>query len=69
MHEMGSQVWVASRISEARRMAENVRREARELTDPFVVEAAQQMAADLDAFADRYEAKLGEVSGKTMRLE
>jgi len=27
------------------------------------------MAADLDAFADRYEAKLGEVSGKTMRLE
>lgn len=69
MHEMGSQVWVASRISEARRMAENVRREAREQTDPFVVEAAQQMAADLDAFADRYEAKLGEVSGKTMRLE
>ncbi len=73
MNEMGLRVWVATRIKAARQMANEARRIAEYMQEQeqelaTAAQAAQQLATDLDAFADRTEAKLSRVSRTAVDL-
>ena len=73
MNEMGLRVWVATRIKDARQMANETRCVAEDMQErgqelAGAAQAAQQLATALDAFADRTEAKLSRVSGTAVDL-
>ena len=73
MNQMGIRVWVATRIKEARQMANEARRIAKNMQEQeqelaAAAQAAQQLADDLEAFADHTEAKLSRVSRTVVNL-
>ena len=61
-----ARAWILQRIREARSQAAEAREAAREMEDPAVAAVARQLAADLDAVADKYEARLAELEGRAI---
>ncbi len=58
------QVWMRTRIAEARQQAEQAREAAVEMDDPTVASAALQLAEDLDGLAAKWSARLRDATGR-----